>query len=75
MLGAREKALAERHPYIDWEEPVKVTVAEGLGGLQTSRLCCRFCIALNGLQAVEVADLGFSTHEKHAAHLKAAHEV
>lgn len=74
MLGARERDLAERYPLVEWEAPVRVTVLDGrpdFGG----RLCCRFCIALNGLKAVAVEKVGFGTLEEHEAHLKAAHEV
>lgn len=39
-------------PWIEWDEPVKVTV---IGAANGDALCCRVCIALDGTTGAEVA--------------------
>jgi hypothetical protein len=53
-----EGTLRERFPEIPWAQPVLVTVAlsmDDLSGAGTiERYCCRYCITLDGLSALQL---------------------
>jgi hypothetical protein len=60
--------LRRRYPHIEWDRPIKVEV---LGG--PTRMCCRICIAEQGIRGHEVADRGFDTFEDFQDHLERVH--
>lgn len=67
MSEQPEGYFAERFPQINWDEPQPVTVGE------LTRLTCRYCTAIYGLKASDLARVGFETREEWAAHQRVAH--
>lgn len=64
----RERQLVDRYQDVDWDGPELVSVPGEL-----TRLTCRFCTALNGLKASELAQVGFFTREDWRAHVDREH--
>jgi hypothetical protein len=59
--------LENAHPQIRWREPVQISV----GGMKT--LCCRVCIALEGIAGADVEEKGFDSYEDFEEHWRAFH--
>jgi hypothetical protein len=68
-----DSELRDAYPAIDWDEPLPVTVLDGLKGF-----ACRYCIAQLGLSAREIAEgnaIAFYVYETECRlHLIKAHE-
>lgn len=61
--------MRSRYPHIDWERPIDVEVF----GTGIARMCCRICIATQGIKSQEVAELGFDSFKDFKKHLKVEH--
>lgn len=61
-----EDDLERTYPFIRWREPIRVNTPEAHG------LACRYCIALDGLSAEDVANLPQTSSELRA-HLAVVH--
>lgn len=64
-----EQSLVQRFPMITWTEPQSVITNEGRWWT------CRFCTALYGLAAKDLAKRGFTTEKAAKAHIREKHPI
>lgn len=71
QLREQEQRLVSLYPAIEWDAPLRASVPDR----GVTRLTCRFCIALNGLKASELEQVGFATEEEFREHFDDEHHV
>lgn len=68
-LPLSEEELRDNFPSIEWDVPIKVTVLT-----EEPRFCCRYCIAMEGLQGSAVKEKG-GTFAEIEAHIEKEHQA
>jgi hypothetical protein len=65
-------SLAERFPWIEWREPIRVTVSDNPGG-PVHRWCCRICIARKGMRGEDLEAVGYIERGSCVEHIRHEH--
>lgn len=69
-VAVTDAQLRETYPWIEWDEPVAVSLMGGPEGL----LGCRLCIGRFGLKGSDVEKL-YKTRDEWKAHMRQFHEA